>query len=194
MTAVEIPCSPIRGASIWPMSVEAYHLLGEAGVIPKNTELLYGVIYKKMPKSPYHEYLLLWLVEKMYADLAEGRLIRTEGPITCADSEPEPDISVINGRKETFLNEHPKTAELVIEICITSHDYDRSKLKAYAAADVKEVWLVLGPEKQIEVLRAPKNAEFAERSTIGPVGRLTSKAVPEFSVDLQQLFVNLPPA
>src|SRR4051812_32190119 len=70
MTAVENPGSLIRSGTIWPMSVEAYHVLGEAGLIPENTELLYGIVYKKMPISPYHEYLLLWLVEKMYEDLA----------------------------------------------------------------------------------------------------------------------------
>ena len=31
--------------------------------------------------------------------------------------------------------------------------YDRSKLRACASADVKECWLVLGPEKLIEVHR-----------------------------------------
>ncbi len=28
------------GAPIWPLSVEAYRALGEAGLMPKNTELL----------------------------------------------------------------------------------------------------------------------------------------------------------
>jgi hypothetical protein len=39
-------------------------------------------------------------------------------------------LAVVAGRKEDFRHDHPHTAELVIEICITSHDYDRSKLRA----------------------------------------------------------------
>jgi hypothetical protein len=33
---------------LWPLSVAAYRALGESGLIPKNTELLYGFVYKKM--------------------------------------------------------------------------------------------------------------------------------------------------
>ena len=29
-------------AQIWPLSVKAYHALGEMGLIPEKTELLYG--------------------------------------------------------------------------------------------------------------------------------------------------------
>ena len=42
MKAVEPPRKPLQGAQIWPLTVAAYRALGEAGLIPKNTELLYG--------------------------------------------------------------------------------------------------------------------------------------------------------
>ena len=54
-------------------------------------------------------------------------------PVTCSDSEPEPDLAVIRGSEDQFWK-HPKTAELVIEVCVSSHDYERSKLRAYAQA------------------------------------------------------------
>ena len=76
----------------------------------------------------------------------------------------------------------------MIEVCVTSHDYDRSKLRAYASAGVKECWLVFGPEKQIEVHRRPTEGNFSERVVHGPGGRLTSVAVPAFAVDLDALF------
>jgi hypothetical protein len=34
---------------------------------------------------------------------------------------------------------------------VSSHDYDRSKLRAYAVAGVQECWLVLGPEKHLNL-------------------------------------------
>ena len=80
------------------------------------------------------------------------------------------------------------TAELVIEVCVTSHDYDRSKLRAYASAGVKEVWLVLAPEKQIEVHRQPADGQFSDPVVAGPGGRFVSVAVPSFAVDLDALF------
>ena len=135
--AVEAPLVPLRGARLWPLSVAAYRALGEAGLIPKNTELLYGCVYTKMSKSPFHSFLLQFLTETLRRMLREGRLLRVEQPISCGDSEPEPELAVVNGRNEDFRHDHPHTAELVIEVCLTSHDYDRSKLPAYAAAGVK---------------------------------------------------------
>jgi Uma2 family endonuclease len=188
MKADETLHEPLRSAPLWPLSVAAYRALGEAGLIPKNTELLYGFVYKKMSKSPYHSFLVTRLTRLLQAVLPAGCLLRSEQPIACADSEPEPDLAVVRGAESDFSNDHPHTAELVIEVCVTSHDYDRSKLRAYASAGVKEVWLVLAPEKRIEVQRQPTGGQFAERVVAGPGGQLVSVAVPSFALDLDALF------
>ena len=188
INAVESPPVPLPGAQIWPLSVAAYRVLGEAGLIPRNTELLYGFVYTKMSKSPLHSFFLQFLQEALAGVLPAQRLLRTEQPITCGDSEPEPDLAVVAGRKEDFRADHPHTAELVIEVSITSHDYDRSKLRAYAAAGVKECWLVLGPEKQIDVFRQPKEGQFTQHALHGPGGVLASAALPQFTLSLDALF------
>ena len=188
MTVIEAPQSVVRGPQLWPLGVQAYHALGDLGLIPEKTELLYGQVFNKMPKSPFHSYLLQFLLEVLRSAVPKGFIVRTEQPITCSDSEPEPDLSVVRGRIEDFRHAHPTTAELVIEICVTSHDYDRSKLRAYATAGVKECWLVLGPEQQIEVHRQPQDGQFAERAVHGPGGTLTSAAVPSFTAELDRLF------
>jgi Uma2 family endonuclease len=185
---IQNPPTPPSGAQLWPLSVAAYRALGDAGLIPENTELLYGFVYTKMSKSPYHSFLLQFLHEILSGCLPAGHLLRTEQPITCGDSEPEPDLAVVAGRNESFRNDHPRTAEIIIEICITSHDYDRSKLRAYADAQVKECWFILGPEKQIEVFRLPGNGRFAEHMVHGPGGTLTSAALPGLALSLDTLF------
>ena len=188
MNALESPPVPLRGAQLWPLSVAAYRALGELGLIPKNTELLYGFVYTKISKSPLHSFLLQSLHEALASVLPARRLLRTEQPLACGDSEPEPDLAVVAGRKEAFRDDHPHTAELVIEISITSHDYDRSKLRAYATAGVKECWLVLGPEKKIEVYRQPKNGQFTEHALHGSGGTLASTALPQFTLSLEAFF------
>ena len=75
---------------------------------------------------------------------------------------------------------------------MTSQDYDRSKLRAYASAGVKECWLVLGPEKQIEVHRQPRGGQFAGHAVHGPGGTLASAAIPGFVDELDRLFAALP--
>lgn len=180
--------SALIGPQPWPLSVRAYRALSEMGLIPEKTELLYGQVFRKMSKSPLHAFLHQFLLELLRRCVHDGLFVRSEQPISCTDSEPEPELSVVRGAKEDYRYEHPSTAELVIEVCVASHDYDRSKLRAYATAAVKECWLVLGPEKLIEVHRQPAGEEFADRSIHGPGGLLTSKSVPEFTVELSRLF------
>jgi Uma2 family endonuclease len=188
MTVVEAPKTDGHGPRVWPLTVNAYHALGDLGLIPEKTELLYGQVFYKMPKSPFHRLLLMRLLELLQRLLPPGLHVQPEQPILCGDSEPEPDLSVICGSINDYQTEHPRTAELVIEVCVSSHDFDRSKLRAYARAGVKECWLVLGPERQIEVHVHPAGEQFAERTVHGPGGRLTSEAVPGFTVDLHHLF------
>ena len=128
------------------------------------------------------------LLEKFRPVLPPGYHLRQEQPITCKDSEPEPDVSVIRGSIEDYATEHPQTAELVIEVCVTSHEYDHFKLRAYATAGVKEVWLLLVPEKQIEVHRQPYGERFEQKTVHGPGGQLASAGSPVLVVDLDTLF------
>ena len=188
MTVIEAPQPVVRSPQIWPLGVKAYHALGELGLVPEKTELLYGQIFHKMPESPLHRLLFMRLLQRILPSLPPGLHVQPEKPIICEDSEPVPDLSVIRGSINDYPTEHPRTAELVIEVCVTSHEYDRSKLRAYATAGVKECWLVLAPEKQIEVHRHPQGEQFAEHVLHGPGGTVTSAVVPSFEVELDRLF------
>jgi Uma2 family endonuclease len=188
MTATGAAKQVVLGPQIWPLSVKAYHALGEMAMVPEATELLYGQIFHEVSKSPWHSYLSEFLEDMLRAAVSSGCPVRGEEPLTFEDSEPEPDLAVVRGRREDFRQTHPTSAEFVIEVCVTSHDFDRSKLRAHAQAGVKEVWLVLGPEKQIEVHLKPAGEQFAESTVHGPGGTLISATVPGFTVDMETLF------
>lgn len=157
-------------------------------MVPEQTELLYGQVFHKMSKSPLHSGLVRRLLRYLQKCAPAGCFVSQEQPITCPDSEPEPDLAVVRGREEDYWQEHPRTAELVVEICVTSQDYDRSKLRAFANAGVKECWMVLAQDKKIEAYRRPLGDDFAERTLHGPGGRLACAAVPEIVLDLDALF------
>jgi Uma2 family endonuclease len=191
MAVSEAPRPSSPGPQLWPLSVQAYRTLGELGFIPKNTELLYGQVFQKMSKSPSHSALVRLLQRLLQQACPSDSFVSSEQPITCSDSEPEPDVAVIRGSADQFWKEHPKTAELVIEVCVSSHDYERSKLRAYAQAGVKEVWFILVPERQIEVHLQPSGGQFLNRQTFGPGGNRVSVAVPQFTVELEELFAKV---
>jgi Uma2 family endonuclease len=94
----------------------------------------------------------------------------------------------VHGSFEDYTRLHPRTAEFVAEICVTSEEYDRSKIRAYATAGVKEYWLVLHPKKTVEIHRKPSNGKFLETMTVASPGQLISEVFPDVSVDLEQLF------
>ena len=177
MKAAEQP--PVKGGELWPLPVSGYHTLSDAGLLPERTELLYGQIYHKKSKSPLHSYLVQLL----------RYCLRVEQPLTLGDSEPEPDLALYKGKASDFRLRHPTVAELVIEICVTTHDFDRSKLPAYAAAGIPECWLFLGPEKQVEVYRNPNQGQYGEKLVLSASEKLRSLNLAWLSLDLRPLFI-----
>ena len=83
-----------------------------------------------------------------------GLFIRTQNPISLADSEPEPDLAVIRGRIRDYGRRHPGAPDvgLVMEISDTSLDRDRlAKKRIYAEARIPRYWLLDLNERKLEV-------------------------------------------
>lgn len=173
---------------VWPLSVDAYRALSQIGLIPEKTELLYGRVFHKMSKSPLHSAVVQRLLRLLQKLIPADCLIRQEQPITGVDSEPEPDLAVIRGREGDFWEAHPRTAELVVEVAVTSHDFDRDKARAYASAGVKEFWLVLVPERRVEVHRIPLDDRYAEMSAVNLNDELVSAVLPKVRLNLREVF------
>src|SRR5207244_252888 len=102
-----------------PLSVEEYHRLGEFNENGRRTELIRGIIIEKMAKSPLHRTIAKRLYDFIARILPKGFLVFLEQPLTLADSEPEPDVSVVRGSEADFFTTHPKTAELVVEVAVS---------------------------------------------------------------------------
>ena len=122
------------------------------------------------------------------ARLPKGFTVWQEQPLTLADSELEPDISVTVGGERDFLEAHPTTAELVIEVAVSSPALDRENASLYAEAGVKEYWIVLGRERQIEVYRRPENGRYQQMVTVSVNATLECLSVPGVRLETAELF------
>lgn len=151
------------------MSVDEYHQRVEQGLIPDRCELLEGLIYQNMPKSPLHEQLALDIFHFFDRGLAgQQYIVHKEGPLTLNDSEPEPDVSVASGASpKDFLDAHPTTARLIVEVAVDAPEMDRAKTGVYAAAGVAEYCIVLAKERAIEVYTGPVPEKRAYSELIG---------------------------
>jgi hypothetical protein len=78
MTVIEAPKPVVGGPRVWPLGIKAYHALGDLGLIPEKTELLYGQIFHKMLKSPFHRLLLMRLLELLQRILPPGLHVQPE--------------------------------------------------------------------------------------------------------------------
>src|SRR5438309_9229684 len=172
-----------------PLSVEEYHHLGEFNENGRRTELIRGIVIEKISKSPLHSGLGKRLYDLIAALLPKGFIVRREDPLTLADSEPEPDISVVKGQEKDYLQTHPRTAELVIEVAISSAVLDRENASLYAEAGVKEYWIVLGRERKVQVFRRSEGGSYREMRVLGVNDTVECNSIPEIRMTVSELFV-----
>ena len=89
---------PSIRARIPRISLDEYHRQPEFNENRKRTELIRGIVVEKMSKSPLHETVSMRLFRLIWMAVGSGFLVRKDSPLTLADSEPEPDILVAEGR------------------------------------------------------------------------------------------------
>jgi len=184
LSILEVPLVRRQAA---PISVATYHAMAAQGLVDRQTELLRGVIVEKMSKSPLHASIVRRLFRLVTQAASPNDLVLKEDPITTTDSEPEPDIAVVEGREGDFAETHPTTARLVIEVAVSSLEIDREKASIYAAAGVGEYWLVLPESATIEVQTAPRDGVYTERKVFTRADILVSAALPELRVAVGEM-------
>ena len=169
-----------------PISVAGYHIMAQQGLVAERAELIRGVIIEKMPKSPLHTRITAILQRKLQFLLPDF-WVRKEDPLSLADSEPEPDISVVPGHAEDYA-QHPTTAHLVIEVAITTEDLDREKASIYAEAGVGEYWLILANERIVEVHTGAKDGHWTNVRRVSADEELHPTTLPGVQLVLRDCF------
>ena len=170
------------------LSVENFHRSGELGIYGKRAELIRGIVFEKLPTTPLHRKLNKRLYDFLQVLALSGLVVFQESPITLRDSEPLPDISVVAGHQADFDARHPSTAELIIEVAVSSAALDRENAALFAEAGVKEYWIVLAAKRQVEVYRQPEAGEYRERLIYAGEDQLECGSIPAIRLSLATLF------
>jgi Uma2 family endonuclease len=174
-----------------PLSVKVWHEMIAGGMVPKRSELIRGVIVEKMPKSKLHVNLVRKLVLLLRFLENSGFCVFKEDPLTLADSEPEPDVSVVEEALAS-LDQHASTARLVIEVAVTTLEEDREMADIYAEAGVQEFWIVNAKAQNIEVYRQPTSSGYLETEIVSLGQTLKCTSLPDVEVNVGQLFEGVP--
>ncbi|MGI8603115.1 MAG: Uma2 family endonuclease [Verrucomicrobiales bacterium] len=171
-----------------PLSLEAYHQLGALGLLEEDVELLQGTLIRKMPKSPLHEFVVQVLANLFYAAGLPGLQIRRDSPLTIGNSEPEPDLSIVQGKPSDWLVAHPSTALLVVEVAISSLDIDVQKAAIYASAGIPECWIVRPKQREVDIYRNPQSGGYDSHFMVGENQVIECASLPDLRVDVNGLF------
>ena len=178
---------PEMRARVRRWSVPEYEKLGDDPAF-RRTELIRGIIVNKVSKSPLHANattrFYVFLVRAMRPEF----VARQEQPLRLVDSMPEPDISVMRGTLSDFDSRHPSTAELVVEVAVSSVAPDRENASLYAEAGITQYWIVLGETEQVEVYRRPVEGVYQERRTYGRNELIEAVTVVDGSVPVDVFF------
>ncbi len=180
---------PVLRQQVLPMPVHTFQLMGEMGLVEEGTELIRGFVLPNVPPSPLHRIVCQRLIELLRKYVPPGFTVWQEQPITCADSEPEPDIAVVQGGVEDFAHAHPTTAALVVEVAVSSLARDQEKTMIYADAGVGEYWLVNPEGGWIEQFSGLNTlvGGYAHLRKLGAGETIVSTAFPQISIPVSQL-------
>ena len=165
-------------------TLDDWHHMIETGVLRKDQrlELLDGEIYEMAPIYPPHQSVVDRLTRLLVTRLGERAIVRVQGSVPARPrSEPQPDVAVLRHREDFYRTAHPEADEvfLVIEVSDTTLDRDHAKLRLYAMAAMREVWIVdLGAER-IEIHRDPREGRYADVRFVARGERLACAAFPD---------------
>lgn len=182
---------PRREDTIHRIDVGTYERMVASGALDgKRIELLKGLLVAVSPQSPEHATVIERLTRSL-ADVAAALRLRVQLPLEGEwDSVPEPDLALVERRNPP--HRHPRTAVLVVEVAVSSHEQDRGeKASMYAWAPIPTYWLVDVPSRTVEVRSdpGPRGYGSCEVYAVGATVPSPAEGVPD--LDVASLFAGL---
>ncbi len=164
-------------------TVERFYRAANANVFddPGRLEIIHGRIVEKMPEGGRHTGLRRRIARRLRAALEPGSFVCEECPLRIAlDGEPIPDV--LFTKKDDYGDQHPtpEDAVLLIEVSVTSVEYDLGeKALLYAQAGIADYWVVLGNEAAIVRHREPAPEGYQSVTRLAGGDTLSPLAAPE---------------
>ncbi|MGB3298881.1 MAG: Uma2 family endonuclease [Phormidesmis sp.] len=172
-------------------TLEEYHQLIDNGMLKnKQVELLKGEIVEMPPEGEPHAYYSDESGERLASILGKRAKVRQAKPITLPNqSEPEPDIAVVQRLGREYLSHHPYPENIfwLIEYSSSSLSKDLEiKTKIYAEVDIPEYWVVNLKTRTLIVFREPRLGQYTSCQEYTS-GNITPLAFPDISIKVSAI-------
>ena len=177
-------------------SRDEYYRLADCGWFQnERTELIAGRIYVVSPQSFLHAAAVDCVAKLLHDRMGETFWVRSQLPLFCsADSEPEPDVSVVRGTRSSY-DDHPRTAVLIVEVSNTSLAFDRAdKASLYASFGIEDYWIINLVDRVLEVHRDPDDDDqqpfshtYRNVQTLQPTDKISPLAASDSKISVGDL-------
>jgi Uma2 family endonuclease len=130
------------------------------------------------------------LVEQaLRARVGADHYVRGQKPLALdANSEPEPDVAVVRGGPRDYVDQHPTTAALTVEVADTSLSFDRGrKAAAYARNGIPEYWVLNLRDRLLHVHRVPEGGVYRDVTDLDSDASLAPLVSPDRPIRISDL-------
>lgn len=167
--------------------------LEQAGVLSGRYELVEGSI-NRMGQNMRHANVVRLCWRTLFGLFGDEFVVSQTSidvrPEDNPTNEPMPDVIVLTRSADQFDN-YPKPEEirLLVEVSDTTLRYDLStKAGLYARAGIKEYWVVSVQDRNVTVLRDPRDGHYQDVKTLAESEALAPLATPDSPILISQLF------
>ena len=179
-------------------SYEEYYQMAEAGVFDRqHVELINGEIVEMPPQGEPHGVAILLATRELATIFGKGYVIRTQMPLrTGVDEEPEPDLAVVIGDpRDTLTTGRPRSALLVVEVAVTTLEYDLGeKAEIYAGAGLEDYWVIDVEARHLHVHRrtipdvtVARGRRYSQIEVLDESGKISPLSMPNHSIRVSDL-------
>jgi Uma2 family endonuclease len=175
-------------------TVGEYYRMFEIGLLAPDArvELIEGEIIDMTPIGSLHCGTVDWITALFHRTVSQHALVRTQGVVALSGfSEPQPDIALLERRKDFYRKAHPGAPEtfLIVEVSDSSLRTDQLvKIPLFAHFGVPEVWVVDLLNERLHFYRSPREGDYTDVSSTAEPGLTALSALPDIAVDLSELF------
>lgn len=175
---------------------EQFHSASDLGAFEgRNVILVDGEVLEMPAPNPPHNSGVELLADALRAAFGPGHWVRVQmGLDLSLSTDPVPDVAVIVGTPRTVTTQ-PTTALLIVEVSDSTFATDSGpKASLYAAAAIREYWVLDVNGRQLIVHRdpvadaaAPFGFQYATVTALGPADRASPLTLPGAGVLVSEM-------
>lgn len=145
------------------------------------------------PRGSRHATAVRLAEDALRAVFGTGFDVRVQLPLALdPDSEPEPDLAVVTGSPRDYLDTHPQTAVLIVEVADTTLSYDRERKTCRYAKAGTEYWIINLLEGYLEIYRHPvivssSSIAYQSHSAASSSDTISPLVAPDMSLAVAEL-------